>query len=935
MEKPSSVHSWRRRGWLLAIIAAVLGLAIAGAARVLPPLAADMIEDALADAGFPEAQLHGVHLIWTGLGIDRIDLSADAEAVLNDVVARGDLEGLLAGRLNSLSVGVVVLAAHLDESGLTIAGYAPGDTAPAPPITELPVDRIAIGTVEVDVDLTGDSVRLTMSDLSVMATDDGLRLHTRLDLVHANGRLNGRLEGAAMLPLALPDSDIRLGLEIAEAHWGAESLSAGRFEAHLSGGELDWSLEAAGAAGLMAQLQGKAGLDAGDMRLSGDLGYRGLTVRDLDIEGQRRDGALSLTLVSGADSDIALDMTAAFDPAQGRGSLRGDAVIKELAAFAPLLGDMPLSGRLRVSPDLTLTGTAGGPVSASGVLKLAIMELTTGAIEADAEIDLSSAGMDVPLLQYASGDDWRLSADVRAVVNARSSSAQIESLILAGPLDIAGKGDAIRMTAPDCLTLDMERIKAGGVAFAGLSLPCLQQDDSQPLARHDPANGVTQISLQMPETAISGDLSVNDRKLGLTGRWPALDLSLRHAADGNITATLALDGGAVAAADVPLRLSRLTGDIVMERGALKRAELSLGRLVSTAKPALFTPLTLDIEAQAGDSAGEVAYTAFLSDTLGSAVIRAEGRAGFKNGSADLTLFPVRFVAGGLEIGDLSPMLAEIVTALEGEIGTSATLAWAGDTLTEQAARVTLDTIAVAAGGIALAGLNADFRLSGLAPLATPEPQTLYLDAVTAPLPLSDGRLRIDIAGERLAVEEVTFNLAGGRVHAAPFIVDLSDLRNIALTLQAEDVRLDGLFRLADIDGLSGEGRLEGRLPLRLDADGAHVEDGLLATTEPGVLRYSPETLPDFLKGDDMRTKMLRQALANFRYDALSLRIDGGTTGAQTIRLEATGRNPDFMEGHPVELAFNLQGALLNTVRSAAILSRGDALRSLGGSPDRE
>jgi len=920
----------------LAVLVVMLALTVAVALAVLPSVAGRMIEDALAGAGFPEARVHGVRLIWLGLRVDRIDLSADGGTSLNTIAAYGNPRGLLAARLDDLSIGSIALDARIDdEAGLAIAGFAPGDIAPGPPMTALPVDRIAIKAVKVDLGPPDAALRLRMKELLLEPTTGGLRLRTRLDLAHADGALEATLDGVAALPLALPGSDARFGLEIAAARWGAVSLSEGRFDARLSGGALDWSLVAAGAAGLMADVEGHVAIAEEKLRLSGNLDYRGMTLRQLDIEGRRAGDTITVALVSGKGSDVALDMSAAYDAARAQGSLRGDAVISDLAALAPLAGDNTLRGRLRLMPDLSLAWTAGKSVSASGTLRLAATDLETGATQLDSEISLASAGRQAPLLAYGFDAAWRLSADIGVRLNARTGAARVESLTLAGPFELGGDGASVRLHAPECLTLAIDRVETAAGVGEGVSLPCLRQREGQPLVEHDPAAGATRLALQIPESPIAGNLLANGRDLGLTGRWPTVNLSARHGADGDIDADIALEGGRIASADSPFRLSGVTGDIAIERGAVTEARLSLGDIRSTASPRLFAPLTLDIEAQAGEAPYALDYTAFLSDALGSVVIRAQGTAAPASGHADLTLFPVRFVSGALEIGDISPLLAETVNALEGEIGATGALAWERGTLTRQTARVTLEDISLVAGGVALAGLDTDIRLSGLSPPITSEPQVLRLKAVTSPLPLSDGRLRFEILGNKLSVEAADFILAEGRVHAGPFILDLSDPRKTELILQADGVRLEELFRLADVEGLSGDGVLSGRLPLRMNADGADVEDGLLKTTAPGVLRYSPETPPDFLKGDDMRTKMLRQALANFHYDALSLHIDGGMSGAQTIRLEATGRNPDFMEGHPVELTFNLQGALLSTVRSAAILSRGDALRQLGGGPDRE
>src|SRR5690606_40716784 len=86
----------------------------------------------------------------------------------------------------------------------------------------------------------------------------------------------------------------------------------------------------------------------------------------------------------------------------------------------------------------------------------------------------------------------------------------------------------------------------------------------------------------------------------------------------------------------------------------------------------------------------------------------------------------------------------------------------------------------------------------------------------------------------------------------------------------------------------------------------------------------------FLRGEDVRSQMLREVLTNFRYEELSLAVSGesGEGGEQTLTLNARGANPDFLDGHPIELSFNFRGPLLGAVRSAVDLTDAAGLERL-------
>src|SRR5690606_24775390 len=109
-----------------------------------------------------------------------------------------------------------------------------------------------------------------------------------------------------------------------------------------------------------------------------------------------------------------------------------------------------------------------------------------------------------------------------------------------------------------------------------------------------------------------------------------------------------------------------------------------------------------------------------------------------------------------------------------------------------------------------------------------------------------------------------------------------------------------------------------------------LDEGVLSAETDGVLRYTPNDLPDFLRGDDVRSRMLREVLTNFQYEELSLAVSGESTegGQQRLTLSARGANPDFLEGHPIELSFNFQGPLLGAVRSVVDLSDASQLEQI-------
>jgi hypothetical protein len=133
-------------------------------------------------------------------------------------------------------------------------------------------------------------------------------------------------------------------------------------------------------------------------------------------------------------------------------------------------------------------------------------------------------------------------------------------------------------------------------------------------------------------------------------------------------------------------------------------------------------------------------------------------------------------------------------------------------------------------------------------------------------------------------------------------------------LRAEQLDLGQLLALTRLDGLTGEGSLDGVLPVRLTEGAAIIEGGELAATKAGVLRYDAGKAPAALQASGEGVALLLQALENFHYEALRITLDGRTDATMDIGLHVGGANPDLYGGHPIEFNLNLEGEIGNILR---------------------
>ena len=125
---------------------------------------------------------------------------------------------------------------------------------------------------------------------------------------------------------------------------------------------------------------------------------------------------------------------------------------------------------------------------------------------------------------------------------------------------------------------------------------------------------------------------------------------------------------------------------------------------------------------------------------------------------------------------------------------------------------------------------------------------------------------------RLGIERGQIGLSGGRVLLHDLLLDPAAPR-LDLPLEVVDLDLAELFRILDIEGLSGSGRLSGRIPIRIEGETVIIADGRLATAAPGTLRFQSSQARQALAGAGESADLMLRALQDFRYDNLEGNTD--------------------------------------------------------------
>lgn len=205
--------------------------------------------------------------------------------------------------------------------------------------------------------------------------------------------------------------------------------------------------------------------------------------------------------------------------------------------------------------------------------------------------------------------------------------------------------------------------------------------------------------------------------------------------------------------------------------------------------------------------------------------------------------------------------------------------------------------------------------------------TLRLERLNPGIPLGPLLLRASyqaalgapLAG-RLQLWQADSGLLGGQLHTEPARLDLASPAQ-RLVVQLRGLELAELLGVYPAEGLSGSGSLDGRLPLRFDDAGLHVEEGRIAARAPGgVLRLRSERIRAFARSNPA-LQLATTALEDFRYDRLESEVSYAPRGQLLLGLRLHGHNPALEGGRPVNLTINLEENVPSLLTSLQLSGR--------------
>jgi hypothetical protein len=384
--------------------------------------------------------------------------------------------------------------------------------------------------------------------------------------------------------------------------------------------------------------------------------------------------------------------------------------------------------------------------------------------------------------------------------------------------------------------------------------------------------------------------------------------------------SVAMDGVTVDPAADGTGYSLAAAKLVVTRGSLRVAAGGLSATVDMAedftKPAVrfaLTSLAHDVDeslvapmALAGnvERQGEIWRLAATATGAQAVKIELQGSYELTDGTVRgrLTLPPIRFTPEGLQPGDMVPALGAM-QSVTGAVAGHLAVHWQSGRPIVPEGVLRIDDVSFEADGVPVEMLTARVALVGEGASAEPV----------------------------LRINEAHLTLAGGRIATSGTVFKPLAERN-RVALRISDLDLSLLLAALDMEGVSGEGKFAGVLPLLVASDDVAIEAGRLEAQGPGVLRMaSPETAAALAQGGT-DTNLLLQALADFHYERLALTFDKPLSGESRLTLNMLGHNPAVLDGHPFQINVTVTTNLdkiLGVIAQGGRLSQ-DVIRAMVG-----
>jgi len=302
---------------------------------------------------------------------------------------------------------------------------------------------------------------------------------------------------------------------------------------------------------------------------------------------------------------------------------------------------------------------------------------------------------------------------------------------------------------------------------------------------------------------------------------------------------------------------------------------------------------------------------------GMQIAHVSGRHSLDKNEGSLTFdpTPLIFVPRVFQPYDLSPLLRGPAN-VTGRADISGLASWTADGM-KAGATVDLRKMGftLAAAGV-FEGVSGKVEVNDLMTMKSAPGQQITMDKVTLGLPIEKGTIRFQLIGfDAIRLEGAEWPFGGGFIRIKPVdfaFTEGADNRIVAQAVNWDLAKLVEQFKLPDVKLV---GIVGGDFPVVFRTGSATIDNATLeATKEGGVIQYSGSPGDAAAQADD-NSKMVFDALKDFRYQVLKVGLNGDLAGRMVMNLSVLGRNPDVLGGQPFQLNIGIDSELVRLLTS--------------------
>ncbi len=906
-------------------VAAVLFLTSLAIYALRKPIAGAAVERTLAGLRIENATVKVSAVSLSRLSLAEVKAgSSKAEPGLSllDVAIGYDWRALLFDRkIKSIAIGSGRLAATIDEQGvLDVAGWSPNPDAPPapPPFNTLSIDGLNIhfsfpgGSAAVELDGTIDVE--SGGGINVAVTSDRVKFGAVTFSEWSGSASAGLKPGGSIEVAGAAKSDIATPLGVARGVDAKLSASLASWRGFVGDGPRGLLGRATAAietpdvgpdaAEAFASFASQAGQPINSVSLAGA------------IEAAFAEKGVSISFAGGP-------LTLVADRGDVLKISGGDSNFYEVE-----------DGRQRLSLRTAISGVSAGRMSVDAVS----IDQGPWRIEASSEIGPSSI-KGVALNSFNgdfhgaySNSQLSLDGNIRSTVKI----AKVGRLVISD-MPVSGRISALADFEKGTLAIspqDGECFEAERASFKFVE----QDMDARVSAALLCPPATPSIIIGWGDAAFTraeGSLTAKNAyyRLGKTvfdGAPPHVDFKLDYRPviqTSRITGDF--DGGSVLLNDA-LVVSKAQGafetDLVRETVAAK-VSISTMKIAQNAPLERVSPVKVTGRAALAD---EIATFGFDVTTMsGVSLGRGEGNHGTRTGIGEAT-----FDSGSLKLSyflqpdHVIPALRGVISNASGASEGAAKFAWT-PTGVRSSATVKLSDVSFRGPGVAVSrtdGVTGALAFSSLSPVTTEGEQTVSIRKIDLDaLKLENGEMTFSLPGDdTLRIIRAEFPWFDGKIGAYESQMSIIGGKS-EVTLQIANVNLGQLLSYLKIEGLSGDGVINGVLPVSFEDGRARINNGVLTAKGAGVIRYAGDATTAASQSNE-QSALAFEILRELRFETLTAAIDGPLDGTLNFKILFEGRSDIPVKAgkgtqrvdSPVRYRISINAPLLSLIEQAVL-----------------